>query len=98
VSLEQAREAARLSVLDAISVAKAFLGDLDRIERVVKLMGFVSSSEDFYRQPEVIDGASGLLLEIFGPEKGSHARSAVGVFCLPFDLPVEIEMVLELKA
>ena len=77
--------------------ANAALGDLDRITRVVKLLGFVNSAEGFYRQPEVIDGASALLLDLFGPEKGTHARSAIGVFCLPFNLPVEIEMILELK-
>lgn len=97
LTLEQGREAARTAVLNALGNANALLGRLDRITRIVKLLGFVSSAEDFYRQPEVIDGASALLLDLFGPEKGAHARSAIGVFCLPFNLPVEIEMILELK-
>lgn len=97
LTLEQGREAARAAILMLLANANAALGDLDRITRVVKLLGFVNSAEGFYRQPEVIDGASALLLDLFGPEKGTHARSAIGVFCLPFNLPVEIEMILELK-
>lgn len=75
LTVEQGREAARTAVLNSLSIANSFLGGLDRVQRVVKLLGFVSSAEDFYRQPEVIDGASRLLLDLFGPEKGAHARS-----------------------
>lgn len=97
LSIEQGKAAARIAVLKSLSIANSFLGGLERVQRVVKLLGFVSSAQDFYRQPEVIDGASRLLLDLFGPEKGAHARSAIGVFSLPFNLPVEIEMILELE-
>ncbi|HWR12311.1 MAG TPA: RidA family protein [Rectinemataceae bacterium] len=95
--VDQGRKAARMAVLKALSIAKDYLGGFERVRRVVKVLGFVSSAVDFYRQPEVIDGASELLLDLFGPEDGAHARSAVGVFALPFNIPVEIEMILELK-
>ena len=96
VSLEQGQEAARLCVLNALSVLKSELGSLDRIARVIKLTGFVASASGFVNQPRVIDGASNLMLEIFA-QAGQHARSAVGVAELPRSVPVEIEFVFALK-
>jgi enamine deaminase RidA (YjgF/YER057c/UK114 family) len=95
VSLEEAREAARLCALNALAAAAAEAGGLNRIARVVKVTGFVASAPDFNRQPEVINGASELIGEVFG-EAGLHARSAVGVAELPLDAPVEVELVAEL--
>ena len=97
VSLEEASEAARLCALNALAAAAAEAGGLNRIARVVKVTGFVASSPDFNRQPEVINGASGLIGEVFG-EAGLHARSAVGVAELPLDAPVEVELVAELES
>ncbi len=94
VSPARARECARICALNALAAAKAELGDLGRIRRVVKLVGFVASSPDFTGQPGVVNGASELLGDVFG-ESGRHARSAVGVAALPLDVPVEVELVLE---
>ena len=95
VSLEEASEAARLCALNALAAAAAAAGGLNRIARVVKVTGFVASAPDFNRQPEVINGASELIGEVFG-EAGLHARSAVGAAELPLDAPVEVELVAEL--
>jgi enamine deaminase RidA (YjgF/YER057c/UK114 family) len=94
VSAEDAKRYARTCVLNGLAAAKGVLGSLDRIQKVVKVVGFVSSDPAFTGQPGVINGASELLGEIFG-EAGSHARSAVGVAVLPLDAPVEIEFVFE---
>jgi enamine deaminase RidA (YjgF/YER057c/UK114 family) len=96
VPLEEARQAARLVVLNALASLQETIGDLDRVRRVVKLLGFVASHPSFTEQPRVIDAASDLLVEVFG-DRGRHARSAVGVATLPFDIPVEIEMVVEIE-
>ncbi len=94
VSPEDAKQYARVCVLNGLSAAKGVLGSLDRIQKVVKVVGFVASDPSFTGQPGVINGASELLGEIFG-EAGEHARSAVGVAVLPLDSPVEIEFVFE---
>jgi enamine deaminase RidA (YjgF/YER057c/UK114 family) len=94
VSAEQAKELAALCVLNGLAAAKGVLGSLDRITRVVKVVGFVASDPSFTGQPGVINGASELLGQIFG-EAGAHARSAVGVAVLPLDSPVEVELILE---
>lgn len=91
---EEAYEAARLCVLNSLAVIKAEVGDLGAVKRIVKLLGFVASAPGFGRQPYVINGASDLLAEIFG-ERGRHARSALGTSELPFNIPVEIEMIVE---
>jgi enamine deaminase RidA (YjgF/YER057c/UK114 family) len=91
--VEAAREAARLTILNALANVRGALGSLDRVERVVKLLGMVNSDPDFAAQPHVIDAASELLVEIFG-EKGRHARSAVGLGALPGRISVEIELIL----
>lgn len=94
VTPEAAKEYARTCVLNGLSAARSVIGSLDRITRVVKVVGFVASVPSFTGQPGVINGASELLGEIFG-EAGAHARSAVGVAVLPLDSPVEIEFVFE---
>jgi enamine deaminase RidA (YjgF/YER057c/UK114 family) len=94
VTPEQAKELAAVCVLNGLAAAKSVLGSLDRITRVVKVVGFVASEPSFTGQPGVINGASELLGEIFG-EAGQHSRSAVGLTVLPLDSPVEIEFVFE---
>jgi enamine deaminase RidA (YjgF/YER057c/UK114 family) len=94
VTPEQARELAAVCVLNGLAAAKSVLGSLDRITRVVKVVGFVASEPSFTGQPGVINGASELLGEIFG-DAGQHSRSAVGLTVLPLDSPVEIEFVFE---
>lgn len=93
---EEGYRAARLCAVNCLAAARNVAGSLDRIERIVKLTGFVNCEPDFVRQPFVLNGASELLAEIFG-EAGRHTRSAVGVSGLPLDAAVEIEMVLLLK-
>ena len=96
VSEEDAKQAAQIAVLNCLAVVKSILGNLDFIERVVKLNVFVNSDSKFGNQPEVANGASELLVKLFG-EKGKHARAAVGVNVLPRDASVEIEMIVEVK-
>jgi len=95
VSLEDGQAAARLCALNVIAQVRAATGDLDAVARVVKLVGFVNSAPGFGDQPKVVNGASDMIVEIFG-DKGRHARSAVGVAGLPFDVAVEVEAVVEL--
>ncbi len=94
VSPERAAELARVCVLNGLAAVKAEVGDLARVRRVVKVVGFVASAPGFTGQPGVVDGASELLGQVFGPA-GVHARSAVGVAVLPKDVPVEVELVVE---
>jgi enamine deaminase RidA (YjgF/YER057c/UK114 family) len=93
VSVEEAKEAARLCALNALAALEAEAGSLDNA-RIVKVTGYVASAAGFNRQPEVINGASDFLSEVFG-ERGTHARSAVGVSELPLDAPVEVELIVE---
>ncbi|MEU9858515.1 RidA family protein [Streptomyces sp. NPDC047974] len=95
VTAEEAKALAATCALNALAAVKSVAGDLDRIKRVVKVVGFVASAPDFTGQPGVINGASELLGEILG-DKGVHARSAVGVTVLPLDAPVEVEVQVEL--
>ncbi|MEU7434564.1 MULTISPECIES: RidA family protein [unclassified Streptomyces] len=95
VSAEQAKELAATCALNALAAVKSVVGDLDKIQRVVKVVGFVASAPDFTGQPGVLNGASELLGEILG-DKGVHARSAVGVAVLPLDSPVEVEIQVEI--
>lgn len=97
VTVEQGREAARCCTLNMLAAVKAVAGDLDRVERIVKLLVFVASDDDFYWQPQVANGASQLLVDVFGEEAGLAARSAVGMNVLPGNIPVEIEAVIELR-
>ena len=94
LSVEQGYAAARQAALNLLSITRAELGDLDRVERIIKLNGYVNSTPEFTRQPAVINGASELLVEVFG-ENGRHARTSIGVNALPDNIPVEIEMVLQ---
>jgi enamine deaminase RidA (YjgF/YER057c/UK114 family) len=95
VSAEEAEEAARLCALNALAAVEAEAGSLENVRRIVKVTGYVASAAGFNRQPEVINGASDILGEVFG-ERGTHARSAVGVAELPLDVPVEVELIVEL--
>ena len=94
VDPDTAKDCARQSAINALAAAAAVIGSIDRVTRVVKVVGFVASAPGFTGQPPVINGASELLLEVFG-DAGRHARSAVGVAALPLNAPVEVEMVLE---
>jgi enamine deaminase RidA (YjgF/YER057c/UK114 family) len=91
VTLEEGRACARQCLLNALAAVKAVTGDLDAVAEVVSLRGFVASAPGFYDQPEVLNAASGMLVDIFG-EAGKHVRSAVGVNVLPRNLPVELEL------
>lgn len=95
LTVEQGYEAARQVMINLLSVLKEHIGDLDRVKQVVKLLGFVNSADGFVEQPYVINGASELLVQVFG-EKGRHARSAISSNELPFNTPVEIEMIVEI--
>ena len=97
VSVEDGQKAARLAALNMLGRLKAACdGDLDRVVRVVKLVGFVNATEDFTEQPKVINGASELMMEIFGAA-GQHARSAIGVGSLPFGVAAEVEGIFEIR-
>ena len=97
VSVEDAYAAAQLCGLNALIALRDFLGgDLTRVRRVVKVLGLVASAQEFYRQPEVVDGFSDLMVSVWG-EEGRHARSAVGVSALPNNIPVEVEMIVALR-
>jgi enamine deaminase RidA (YjgF/YER057c/UK114 family) len=96
VSLDDGYEAARICAINCLAAIKSVIGSLDKIEEIINLRGFVSSSLDFYRQPEVINGASELIVKIFG-EKGKHTRCALGTSVLPGNIPVELEMVVKVK-
>ena len=96
LSVEEGYEAAKICALNCLGAVKSIIGTLDEIIKIVKLTGFVNSSEGFTAQPRVINGASDLLGEIFG-EKGRHARSAVGVKELPLGAAVELEMIIEVR-
>src|SRR5580693_6782968 len=96
VGAAEAAALARTCALNALAAAASVAGGLSSIKRIVKLTGFVASSPDFTGQPQVVNGASELLLEIFG-DAGRHARSAVGTAALPLDAPVEVELIVEVK-
>lgn len=95
LTLEQGREAARLTGISLLSALKAEIGDLSKIKRVVKVLGLVNCTPGFAQQPQVMNAFSDMIVEIFG-EKGRHARSAVGTNALPGNIAVEIEMIVEL--
>ena len=96
ISKEKAKEAARATAVNLISILKNAVGDLDRIEKIVSLHGYVNSTPDFTEQPYVVDGASELFVELFG-EKGRHSRCAVSAPSLPLDICVEIELIAEIN-
>ncbi len=96
VSIEQGQQAARVAVLNCLSAVRSVVGSLDEIVRVVKMTGYVASAEGFNAQPQVVNGASLLLEEIFG-EAGKHARAALGLAELPGGAPVEVELIVEVR-
>ena len=98
VSQEEGYRAARLTALSILGSLKGALGDLDRIDRWVRVFGMVNAAPGFDRMPAVINGCTDLIVEVFGPERGAHARSAVGMSELPFGIPVEIEGEVLLKS
>ncbi|WP_316522667.1 RidA family protein [Kitasatospora brasiliensis] len=97
VSPEEAKDLAQICALNALAAVKSVVGDLDLVEQVVKVVGFVAAAPDFHAIPGVVNGASELLGTVLG-EAGTHARSAVGVAVLPLDAPVEVELVVRVKA
>ncbi|MBH5318319.1 RidA family protein [Paenibacillus sp. GSMTC-2017] len=96
LTVEEGYLASRQSMINLLKVVKQELGELSKVKRVVKILGFVNSTEDFIQQPKVMNGASDLLVEVFG-EKGKHGRSAVGMAQLPNGTAIEIEMTLEIE-
>ena len=95
VEIAEAYQAARICTLNALAAIKSVIGDLDQIKQIVRVVGYVASAPEFTQQPAVVNGASELLLEIFG-ENGKHARSAVGMAVLPLNAAVEIELTVEI--
>jgi enamine deaminase RidA (YjgF/YER057c/UK114 family) len=98
VTLEQAYHAARLTALAVLGSLERELGDLDRIRCWTRIFGMVNTAPGFNRQPAVINGFTDLVIQVFGRDHGAHARSAVGMAALPFDIPVEVEGEVELVA
>ncbi len=96
LTLEEGYEAARLTGIALLASLRAEIGDLNRVERIVKAVGMVNATDDFTEQPNVINGFSDLMVEVFG-DRGRHARSAVGMASLPIGIAVEIEMVVQLR-
>ena len=96
VSIEEAREGARIIVLNRLAVIQDAIGSLDKVRQIVSLTGFVNSAADFYAHPQVINGASELLVEIFG-DKGKHSRTVLGAAALPLNVAVEINLIVEIE-
>ncbi|MBS1491491.1 MAG: RidA family protein [Bacteroidetes bacterium] len=96
LTLEQGRDAAKQTGIALLSTLKAEVGDLNKVKRIVKVMGMVNCTDTFTDQPKVINGFSDLMVAVFG-EKGKHARSAVGMYMLPSNIAVEIEMIVEIE-
>jgi enamine deaminase RidA (YjgF/YER057c/UK114 family) len=94
LSLDEAKEEAKAATINALSVLKASIGNLDKVERCIKITGYVASDPDFVEQPKALNAASDLLFEIFG-DKGKHARSTVGVNVLPLNAPLEIDFIFQ---
>ncbi|MGH8214215.1 MAG: RidA family protein [Rhodanobacteraceae bacterium] len=97
LTVEQGYEAARLTALSMLGSLQRELGNLDRVTNWVRVFGMVNSAPDFIRQPAVINGCSDLILQLWGEDAGAHARSAVGMAELPFDIPVEVEAEVEIR-
>ncbi|MFC1541230.1 RidA family protein [Candidatus Latescibacterota bacterium] len=96
IGIEEGQKAARITGINILSSLKAEIGDLNKVKRIVKVLGMVNSDESFTEQPSVMNGFSDLMVSVFGP-RGKHARSAVGMASLPFGIPCEIEMIVEIE-
>jgi enamine deaminase RidA (YjgF/YER057c/UK114 family) len=96
LSIEEGTEAAKLTGINLIATLQSAIGDLSKVKRIVKVFGMVNCAENFYEQPKVINGFSDLMVAVFG-EKGKHARSAVGMYALPMNIAVEVEMIVEVS-
>lgn len=96
VSIDEAREGARMIILNRLAVIRDAIGSLDKVKQIVALNGFVNSEPDFFGHPQVINGASELLVELFG-EKGKHSRTALGAAALPLNVAVEINLIVEVE-
>lgn len=96
LTIAEAYEAAKLTAINQLAVLKKELGSLQKVKRIVKVSGFVNSADDFYEQPKVINGFSDLMIQVFG-DKGKHARTALGVNTLPFNMAVEVELIVEIE-
>jgi len=96
LTVEQGYEAAKVTALNCLGTIKRALGDLDQVERIVKLLGFINAIEGFRDTPRVMNGASELLVRLYG-DRGVHARSAIGVCALPHDIAIEIEMIVQIR-
>lgn len=96
ISIEEAQEGARMIILNRLAVIRAEIGSLDKVKQIVALNGFVNSEVDFYGHPQVINGASELLVSIFG-DKGRHSRTALGAAALPLNVAVEINLIVEIE-
>lgn len=96
VSIEQGYQAARLTGINQLAALKAEVGDLNKVKRIVKVLGMVNSTPAFTEQPKVVNGFSDLMVEVFG-DRGKHARSAVGMAALPMNIPLEVEMIVEVE-
>ncbi|HEX7260833.1 MAG TPA: RidA family protein [Luteolibacter sp.] len=96
VSIEEAQEGARIIILNRLAVIQDAIGSLDKVKQIVSLGGFVNSAPDFYGHPQVVNGASELLVEIFG-ERGKHSRTALGAAALPLNVAVEINLIVEVE-
>lgn len=96
-TLEEGREAAKICGLNLLAQLKHFLGDLDRITKIVNIRGYIASHHTFYGQPKVLDGLSNLLIELFGDEIGKHSRCALGTNVLPNNITVEVEMLVQVQ-
>ena len=97
ISIDEAKEAARMCILNRLAEIRDEIGSLDKVRQIVTLNGFVNSEPDFHGHPQVINGASELLVEIFG-DKGKHSRTALGVAALPLDVAVEINLIVEIES
>lgn len=97
LTVTQGQKASRLTIIHLLSVIKSEVGDLSKIEKIIKLTGIVNSTDSFQEHPKVIDGASDLLSEIFGDKIGKHSRTVYGVNSLPMGIPVEIDIIVKIK-
>jgi len=97
IGIEEGYQSARLTAINHLAMIKAVIGDLDRVVRIVKLIGYINAAPDFKDAPQVLNGASDLLVEVFGEARGRHARAALYQHVLTFDAPVEIEMTVQVE-